>query len=254
MFRPRTKRMITRVIPQTLRPRWRRSYSQEGEDLVLANMFGDDYRGIYVDIGAHDPYAWSNTKKLVDRGWRGLNIDPLPGAAERFRRHRPRDSFMEAAIDIGLGQEIRYWIFEQEPRWNCLSYTEPFVEKDGAVIRPTASRTVPVVSIEDAVRKQGFAQVDLINLDIEGGEEYILRNWPWDRYAPKVICVELVGMPAAEIADSPLTRFMASKQMVFTSQLLCSVIYVDRAFLPRLYPADTNHAHFRRLAAFTPAR
>jgi hypothetical protein len=39
----------------------RRSYSQEGEDLILAGLIGDRPRGFYVDIGAHHPHRFSNT-------------------------------------------------------------------------------------------------------------------------------------------------------------------------------------------------
>ena len=245
MHMPSLWRAIRRVAPEPIRPAWRRCYSQEGEDMVLVAMFGDAYQGIYVDIGAHDPLRWSNTKKLADRGWWGLNVDPLPGTAERFRKHRPRDVVIQAAIDIGCDDGLAYWMFD-EPRWNCLSPTEPIAYKDGVATRPTSRVTVPVISIEQALDRTGLDRVDLINIDIEGGEEHILRHWPWERYAPKAICVEVVGRPAAEVAEIALTRFLAQRGMVFASQLVCSVIYVEREFLRSCYPTDPEGTHFRR--------
>jgi FkbM family methyltransferase len=229
-----------------LRPRWRRSYSQEGEDMVLANFFGDDFSGIYVDIGAHDPTAWSNTRKLAERGWWGVNIDPRPGLAERFKKQRPRDICMDIAIDIGSSDRLFYWMFADEPRWNCLSPTEPVARKDGRPVHPTSRLEVSVVPIDEALGRVNLERVDLVNIDIEGGEDYILRHWPWDRYTPKAICVEIVGQPAAEIAKSDFTRFLEQKGMVFTSQLICSVIYLERGFLETRYPTDPDMMHFRR--------
>jgi hypothetical protein len=47
--------------------------------------------------------------------------------------------------------------------------------------------------------------------------------------------VEIIGHPAAEIADCALTRYLAGQDMVFASQLVSSVIYLDRAFLAGRY-------------------
>lgn len=241
------RRMVSGLLPNALKPRWRRFYSQEGEDIVLVNFFGDEFQGIYVDIGAHDPTVWSNTRKLAERGWRGLNIDPRPGLVERFRKQRPRDICLEVAIDIGSRDPVEYWMFDVEPRWNCLSPTEPSARKDGLLVRPSSHRPVTIITIEEALERAKLERVDLVNMDIEGGEEYILRHWPWDRYTPKAICVEIVGKPAAEIATSELTRFLAEKGLVFASQLVCSVIYLERDFLATRYPTDPERTHFNRI-------
>jgi hypothetical protein len=227
---------ITRHVPNFLRPKWRRFYSQEGEDIVLNTLFGYEYRGVYVDIGAHDPLAWSNTKKLAEIGWWGLNIDPMPGTAKKFRKHRPRDICLEVAIDIGGKEALHYWIFDNEPRWNCLAPAEPVNARDGQFFRPDRCIDVPTLTIAEALDRAALPRVDLVNLDIEGGEEYILRQWPWECFRPTAICVEIVGKPAVEVARLPLTDFLAERGMVFASQLISSVIYVERAFLQRSYP------------------
>ncbi len=231
---------ITRRVPGVLRPKWRRFYSQEGEDIVLNTFFGYEYRGVYVDIGAHDPLAWSNTKKLAEIGWWGLDIDPMPGTAAKFRKHRPRDICLEVAIDIGGSDRgLHYWMFKDEPRWNCLAPTEPVNTRDGQQFRPDASIEVPTITIAEALLRARLPRVDLVNLDIEGGEEYILRHWPWDRFLPTAICVEIIGKPAVEVAQLPLTRFLAERGLVFASQLVSSAIYFERGFLARSYPSPS---------------
>src|SRR3972149_133216 len=47
------------------------SYSQEGEDLILRELFADKQRGFYVDIGAHHPFRFSNTQHFYEIEWRG---------------------------------------------------------------------------------------------------------------------------------------------------------------------------------------
>jgi len=51
------------------------SWSQGGEDLALLSSFPSLEIGTYIDIGAHHPSRYSNTRHLYQRGWRGVNID-----------------------------------------------------------------------------------------------------------------------------------------------------------------------------------
>src|SRR5690606_32490082 len=98
------------------------SFSQEGEDRILARMFeaSPKTQGIYVDIGAHHPFRFSNTFLFYQRGWSGLNVDAMPGSMRLFREFRPRDRNREtgvAEVECRLG----YHIFS-EPALNTFSY------------------------------------------------------------------------------------------------------------------------------------
>src|SRR5690349_18351333 len=77
---------------------WRRSYSQEGEDMVLRRVFEHKAHGFYVDVGAHHPMRFSNTYFFYRRGWRGINIDARPGSKREFDRARPRDINVECGV------------------------------------------------------------------------------------------------------------------------------------------------------------
>src|SRR5690554_6253894 len=97
-------------MPPTLLRRWRsirdrylrdfsrKSYSQEGEDILLEKLFEGKNDGFYVDVGAHHPRRFSNTYLLYRRGWRGINIDAMPGSMAEFRRLRGRDINLEIPI------------------------------------------------------------------------------------------------------------------------------------------------------------
>ena len=60
------------------------SYSQQGEDMILKSLFQDHQSGFYVDVGAHHPSRFSNTYFFYLRGWRGINIDAMPGSMAAF--------------------------------------------------------------------------------------------------------------------------------------------------------------------------
>ena len=73
-------------------------YSQEGEDILLSRIFGEQTEGFYVDVGAHHPRRFSNTCFFYKRGWRGINIDALPGSMKVFQKLRPHDINLELAV------------------------------------------------------------------------------------------------------------------------------------------------------------
>ena len=54
-----------------------RSYAQNFEDLMLYRALGKVERGFYIDIGAHHPEIDSVSKAFVDRGWRGVHVEPV---------------------------------------------------------------------------------------------------------------------------------------------------------------------------------
>ena len=53
------------------------SYPQNFEDAVLNRVFHDVENGRYIDVGAYDPVIDSVTKHFYDKGWTGVNIEPV---------------------------------------------------------------------------------------------------------------------------------------------------------------------------------
>ena len=84
------------------------SYAQNGEDIVLSRGFRSD-TGFYVDIGAFDPTSDSVTKLFYDRGWHGINVDPVPEVIALFERERPRDINVQVAVSVEPG-EPELWV------------------------------------------------------------------------------------------------------------------------------------------------
>ena len=83
------------------------SYAQNQEDVVLARALRpDDRGGFWVDVGAGDPVVDSVTAAFAERGWRGVNVEPLPFEHERLCAARPADTNLRVALGAtaGLGK------------------------------------------------------------------------------------------------------------------------------------------------------
>ena len=73
------------------------SYAQNGEDVMLWRRCATRPRQ-FIDIGASDPELLSVTRAFYDRGWRGVDVEPLPEQAAKLRRARPENTVVEAAV------------------------------------------------------------------------------------------------------------------------------------------------------------
>jgi FkbM family methyltransferase len=173
------------------------SYSQFGEDLWLADYFAGQERGLYVDVGAFDPFDGSNTLLLYRRGWSGINIEPDPGAIARLRRFRPRDVNLEVAIDEAEGpsEYLRAGTFGGIPSEGYLWGEDAGTER--ILIR--ARR------LEDVLIEQGVCEFDLLDVDCEGRELQALRSNDWTRFRPRVVLLE-IHPGASESASDYLTE------------------------------------------------
>ena len=63
--------------------------AQDGEDVLLAELFGYKTDGFFIEIGAYDGLYLSNSYFFEQLGWRGLLVEPLPEKAAACRRNRP---------------------------------------------------------------------------------------------------------------------------------------------------------------------
>ena len=77
------------------------SYSQDFEDFILFYLFIE--KGFYIDVGANDPNIFSVTKAFYERGWHGINIEPLPFKYKLLKQYRPRDINLQYGIGLNEG-------------------------------------------------------------------------------------------------------------------------------------------------------
>ncbi len=86
------------------------TYAQNFEDVILWRALKHVHRGFYVDCGAYDPTRESVTKSFYDRGWRGINIEPIPSLLQKFVVQRPLDANLAVAVSDGSDRAELYEI------------------------------------------------------------------------------------------------------------------------------------------------
>src|SRR5947209_8363684 len=66
------------------------SYAPNHEDILLDRIFGD-HVGTFMDVGACGPTVDNRTYFFYRRGWRGVNIEPVPRLHAQLQAVRPGD-------------------------------------------------------------------------------------------------------------------------------------------------------------------
>lgn len=203
----------------------RRSWAQEGEDIALARLLEPRRSGFYVDVGAHDPFRFSNTALFYRDGWRGLNIEPDPGGARLLRRYRKRD----VTLNMGVGpmtSEMTFFRFG-EPALNTFSPalaqrrlqdgTSELIEKVG----------VPVDRLENILARElpSKQRIDFMTIDAEGLDLDVLMSNDWGRFRPDFVVAEILDLDISQMADDPVCRYMRSEDYKLVAKMANSVIF-----------------------------
>jgi FkbM family methyltransferase len=201
-------------------------YSQEGEDLILSRIFAGRNSGFYVDVGAHHPARFSNTYLLYCRGWRGINIDAMPGAMRQFQRQRPGDINVEAMVSSNTGP-CTFFLFDELALNTASQEVLQMRRTESPQYRVTRGITVtprPLAAILADNLPVG-TDIDLMNIDVEGLDLEVLSSNDWERFSPEVIVVEILSTDLATIQETELYKFLAAQGYRMTSKLFNSAIF-----------------------------
>lgn len=187
------------------------SFSQEGEDILLARIFERQKHGFYVDVGANHPIRLSNTYRFYLKGWRGINIEPLPEAKKLFDKYRKRDINLSVGISMQSGM-LDYYEFNHSPL-NTFSKEE--AEKKQAIRgnRLIAIRQIPTFPLAYILEKHlpPHQNIDFLTIDTEGFDLVVLQSNDWTRFRPTYILVEALSSSLHTLSENPIYQFLSPK-------------------------------------------
>ena len=206
------------------------SWSQEGEDRILCRIFEQQSVGFYVDVGAHHPKRFSNTYFFYKRGWRGINIDAMPGSMKNFEKLRPRDINLECGIGTFNGK-LDYYIFN-EPALNGFSkeLTQKRNNEDSSyqINEIVKVEILPLSVILD--RQLPEKQIiDFMSIDVEGLDYEVLISNDWSKYRPKYVLTEILDSSLHEIEQSQIGKFMKKVGYFLYAKCIHTVIFKESA-------------------------
>jgi len=211
-----------------------KSYSQEGEDMILRRLFEKQDTGFYVDVGAHHPKRFSNTYFFYKQGWRGINIDAMPGSMKLFNKIRHKDINLEKAV-ADKKQILTYYIFN-EPALNSFSseLSEDRNSQGNYFIKFTKDiETVTLDEILDSYLPKNQV-IDFLSIDVEGLDFIVLKSINLEKYRPKIILIEILGSSLSEINNNEISKYLINYGYSVYAKAINTVIFIDNNFFNKL--------------------
>lgn len=183
------------ILPKDKVPGWHgKKYSQRGEEVYAVIHFFSNLThvltsGVFLEIGALDGVWYSNSKYLEDSlGWTGILIEAQPENAKRLKQNRKQNyiitnAICEEGVDTVLfqgGQATGGIVIEDDPE--VMAHHKAH-NKNGELVE------VSCTTMSEVFYDYEF-QIDLLTIDMEGGEMMFLKLFPWDQIEVGCLMVE----------------------------------------------------------------
>jgi FkbM family methyltransferase len=171
------------------RKAYRSSKSQLGQDLLALLGSGTTKKGFFVEFGAADGVALSNSYLLENEfGWSGILCEPSRSWHEDLKRNRSctidtRCVYSKTGDQVGFSEN---YIGE-------LSGITDFNGDDhnGILNRTITSYQVETISLLDLLKSHSAPKhIEFLSVDTEGSEFEILNAFDFSQYTFGAICVE----------------------------------------------------------------
>ena len=163
------------------------SYAQNFEDVMLWRALKHIDQGFYIDVGANDPDQDSVTKAFYERGWRGINVEPVPQWFELLEKARPRDINLQLALGAEPGAITLYEI----PDTGLSTAEKKFAERHEAEHGyQSRELRVKMDTLSRVCERFHLTLIHFLKVDVEGAETAVFQGTDFGKIRPWIILVE----------------------------------------------------------------
>ena len=211
----------------------KKSYSFGGCDLLVDYIFKSKKRGFYLDVGCQHPVSNNNTYLLYKRGWSGMNIDLDPKNIRLFNLERPDEINICKCVSSDNSKKDLFFFHPGSPI-NSL-------EKNTTKGKSNFSlKKIKTFTLNSILEDHKIRDIDYFNLDVEGHEIDILKNFNIKYYNPKVISVEFIDYQMKKlefknnninhVLQSDLYKYFISNDYHFVNWSHADLIFIHKDF------------------------
>jgi FkbM family methyltransferase len=160
------------------------SYAQALEDVVLSRALRHVAKGFWIDVGAHHPHHHSVTKVFSERGWCGINIEPVSEWFTELSKDRQNDTNLNIAASSFDGFTELYEIVGTGLSTTIKDFADRAREFRRNII------TVPCRTLSSICSEHARDEIHFLKIDVEGAERSVLEGCDFDRFRPWIVVVE----------------------------------------------------------------
>jgi len=186
--------------------------SLEFDDVICRRMFESGPELTFIQVGAFDGITGDPLRKYIDRcAWRGVLVEPQARAAKKLRElycGNERIVVLQAALDQKSGSRSLFTVESvTAPAWagglasfrpeSILKHTDLIPGLRGMI----REQTIDCTTFEEVLGRLPSRQIDLLQIDTEGADGYILSLFPFHRTLPAIIHWEVKHLSKPQRED-----------------------------------------------------
>jgi FkbM family methyltransferase len=203
------------------------SFSQFGEDLLIARALEylkKNEIAFYVDVGAFNPFLFSNTFRLRHLGWSGINVDAQRKHIEEFNKYCPDNINIHAAVYSESGTEkflcYNYGTTGRLAKAN-LSTSQSTLGENVLEVQEVVVETLAHLLGKHAPLDRPFG---LLSIDCEGADFEVLKSNDWEKYKPWIVAIE-----DSSLNEGTVDSFLKNYGYELFAIARLTKIYIDRS-------------------------
>lgn len=196
--------------------------------------FGRIADGYFVEVGAYDGETFSNSSFLADLGWQGVLIEPVPQFADACReRHRGNNVLVveravgsaSGSVTLQVAGGLSSTNEEQIHEYSQLDWA-------ASLVRGGITITVQMSTLDELLLEANApVGLELLVVDVEGGESAVFEGFDLDRWRPKMMIVELSdahpGLTTTRASDARLCQSIVESGYRILYKDMVNTIFVD---------------------------
>jgi len=207
--------------------------SQLGQDLLLdRHVFAGMAGGVVVDVGAHDGVTFSNSVFFERaRGWTAVCVEPNPKVFAKLQLNRPTAKCLQCAVGSSAGIAEFTAITGYGEMLSGLtgmlgSRHSERIDKD--ISRHGGSKetiSVEIRRLDTILHEAAIRKVDLLTVDVEGGELSVLDSLSLNEFGVRAVVVE------NNFGTRSIARRMTKQGYQLFARIGWDEVYVPQPFL-----------------------
>ena len=169
-------------------------HENKNVDQVIRSYFPDyNYKGVFFDIGAYDPIIISNSYHFEKNGWECYCFEANPNLIPLLKEHRK--NVFNYAISNENKDSVTFQICMQNQKtasFSAITISEKYKQIFSYSPEEIIEITVPQKTIDSIIDNEipNVDKIDIVSLDIEGGELDCLYGFNLNKYKPRLIVIE----------------------------------------------------------------
>ena len=186
-------------------------------DSILRDYFPDySYNGVFIDVGAFEPIRISNSYHFEQNGWKVYCLEANTNSIELLKKHR--QNVFNYAIYNEDKDKVEFNVVLSNG-WTA-GFSAIELDNDIANVFRCDNKVITKISVPqrklDTLLKNelsGVSNIDILKIDVEGGELKVLLGLDFSKYSPTIILVENI------CKKTDIYNFLLSKRYTLDKEI-----------------------------------